>query len=125
MIATIALALTLASPAASPPMPAPCASSMSSERLQGRWAGDFAQSTWTFELVREGDTWAGRYMTSRTEKWIPLHDVAVSGGCANFSLKSTPKVIFRLALGVDDKTLAGDLQIDGRVTLPFSATRTS
>lgn len=121
MFATLFLAI--ASPAAAPAAPQGCASPLPAERLAGRWSGPFAGADWVFELSRDGTAWVGRYQTSKAQVWRPLEQVTVTGGCANFSLKSEPRVTFVLALDADGATLAGDIDIAGRATLPFAAKR--
>ena len=117
MFAIPVIALALAIP------PAPCASTATADRVAGQWTGAFAGADWTFELSAGAKGWSGRYRSSRAPDWHPLEEVAVAGGCATFSLKSEPRVTFQLALAPDAATLAGDVTLGERATLPFSARR--
>jgi len=119
------LLLALMPPAATPvPVAVPtCASMRSAGDLAGRWTGPFAGTDWTFELVREGAGWSGRFQTGKAQSWRPLEAVSVTGGCATFSLKSEPRLTFVLALDEAGTTLTGDIEIAGRATLPFAAAR--
>lgn len=123
MIATILLATAL--PAAAT-VPAPtCASTQPTDRVAGSWVGEFAGVDWTFELTRNATGWSGRYQSSRAQVWRPLEAVSVTAGCATFSLKSEPRVTFVVTLDADNTTLAGDVNLAGRATLPFAAKRIS
>ena len=117
MFAILAIALTLATPAA------PSTSSASVDRVAGQWTGPFGNADWTFDLVQDAKGWSGRYRTTKAPTWKPLTDVAVTQGCATFSLTSEPRLTFSLALTPDGAAMAGDLTIAGRATLPFAARR--
>ncbi|MGN5375317.1 hypothetical protein [Sphingomonas hankookensis] len=119
MIALPAVIVTIA-PAAPA---APCTAPGSAERVAGQWTGSFAGADWTFDLVPEGEGWRGRHRTTKAPTWKPLEAVAVTGGCATFSLQSQPRVTFALALAPDGSAMAGDVTIAGLATLPFTARR--
>lgn len=121
MITTIILAL--ARPVAAPVPATASLSVQASDRIVGRWVGEFAGADWTFELTRTDAGWSGRYQSSRAQTWRALEEVSVTGDTARFSLKSQPRLTFILTPDAAGATLAGNVEIDGVATLPFTAKR--
>ncbi|UUL83173.1 hypothetical protein [Sphingomonas qomolangmaensis] len=92
--------------------------------VAGTWAGSFAQTEWIFEFKREGDVWSGRYMSAKSNKWLPMQSLTVSSRTVRFTLDSRPPVTFSLEVDPTNQTLAGDVNVFGK-DLPFSAARRS
>jgi hypothetical protein len=92
--------------------------------VAGTWAGSFAQTEWTFEFKREGNSWSGRYMSARAKRWEPMQSLAVSGRTVRFSIDAKPPVSFNLTVDPTNKNLAGHVNFFSR-NIPFSAARRS
>ena len=118
-MACLAVGSTLAAPVSSV-----AAQGKVAPDVAGTWAGSFAQTEWTLEFRREGGAWAGRYMSAKSKKWLPMRSLAVSGRAVRFSMDAKPPVSFSLEVDKTNKVLAGDIAVFGR-KLPFSATRRS
>jgi hypothetical protein len=125
MIATIVflLAATAASPPAKGAAVARCSAPVIGECLQGTWSGSFADANWTFEIVRRGDSWTGRYVSSRSKEWHPLLNLRVADDALAFAIDSRPQVRFRLKLDRTTDLLAGDVGFGNVRAMPFTASR--
>lgn len=115
----LAVCSTLAAPASSL-----AAQARAAGDVAGTWAGSFANTEWTFEFRRAGNTWTGRYMSAREKAWSPMQSLSVSAQTVQFSLDSKPPVIFNLKVDPTNKVLAGQVNVFNR-KLPFSAARRS
>jgi hypothetical protein len=117
-MACLAVCSTLAAPASS------LAAQARAGDVAGTWAGSFANTEWTFEFRRVGNSWTGRYMSAREKAWSPMQSLSVSAQTVRFSLDSKPPVTFNLKVDPTNKVLAGQVNLFSR-NLPFSAARRS